>query len=432
MRILFVAMQNSVHTARWLDLIADEGWDIHLFPLNPLSAHEMLRNVTVHQPLFTVRPRRMLKGLLRDPEDLPRNSLQVESTFHPGDMRMRTILALLSIYRITRSSLSKVLTVRTGESDMRVPVFHGPRALAGLIRRLKPDLVHSMEFQHAGYLTLRSKEIFGESFPPWLATNWGSDIYYYQHLEGHRAQIKRLLGAIDYYSCECHRDVALAKELGLTGKALPVLPNSGGFDLDHLCSLRNGRPPSQRRLVMVKGYQSFAGRALTALEALERCADALKSFEIVLYSATPDVGRRARQLAGQGVLNIRVTDDVPNDEILRLQGLARLYLGVSISDAISTSMLEAMSMGAFPIQTNTSCCEEWIEDGRTGFVIPPDDVDLITDRIRRALTDDALVDRAADINWQTVKQRLDKNILKNKVLASYDQVFNDITNRQIN
>ena len=32
MRILFVAMADSVHTARWISQIDDQGWDIHLYP----------------------------------------------------------------------------------------------------------------------------------------------------------------------------------------------------------------------------------------------------------------------------------------------------------------------------------------------------------------------------------------------------------------
>ena len=32
MKILFVAMGNSIHLARWISQINDEGWDIHLFP----------------------------------------------------------------------------------------------------------------------------------------------------------------------------------------------------------------------------------------------------------------------------------------------------------------------------------------------------------------------------------------------------------------
>jgi glycosyltransferase involved in cell wall biosynthesis len=94
-------------------------------------------------------------------------------------------------------------------------------------------------------------------------------------------------------------------------------------------------------------------------------------------------------------------------------------------------MLEAMATGAFPIQTNTSCCDEWIEDGKSGFAIPPDDVALIADRLHRALTDDALVDAAAELNWTTVRERLDQNILKKRAIAFYDEAFRKLERRGI-
>ena len=30
-------------------------------------------------------------------------------------------------------------------------------------------------------------------------------------------------------------------------------------------------------------------------------------------------------------------------------------------------------MGAFPIQSNTSCLKEWIENEKTGLLVPPND-----------------------------------------------------------
>ena len=33
-RILFVAMQMSIHVARWIKSIEHKGWDLHLFPVN--------------------------------------------------------------------------------------------------------------------------------------------------------------------------------------------------------------------------------------------------------------------------------------------------------------------------------------------------------------------------------------------------------------
>ena len=48
LKILFVAMVESVHTARWINQIADQGWDIHLFPAYPAMPSAELRNVTIY------------------------------------------------------------------------------------------------------------------------------------------------------------------------------------------------------------------------------------------------------------------------------------------------------------------------------------------------------------------------------------------------
>jgi hypothetical protein len=111
--------------------------------------------------------------------------------------------------------------------------------LAGsLIRILKPDIVHSLVFQNAGYLSLAAKETLGRRFPTWVVTNWGSDIYLYGRLKEHREKIAAILATCGYYACECQGDVRLAKEMELARKVLPVLPNTGGFDLAYAAALR--------------------------------------------------------------------------------------------------------------------------------------------------------------------------------------------------
>lgn len=40
LRILFVARPYSIHSARWINQIADEGWDLHLFPSSEAPAHQ--------------------------------------------------------------------------------------------------------------------------------------------------------------------------------------------------------------------------------------------------------------------------------------------------------------------------------------------------------------------------------------------------------
>src|SRR6185436_10223463 len=109
--------------------------------------------------------------------------------------------------------------------------YFATRALAIIIRWLQPDAVHSLEIQHAGYITLDAKNILSKKFPIWIVTNWGSDIYLFERLAEHKTKIEAVLVNCDYYSCECQRDVKLARDLGFKKKTLPVFPNTGGIEL---------------------------------------------------------------------------------------------------------------------------------------------------------------------------------------------------------
>jgi Glycosyl transferases group 1/Glycosyl transferase 4-like len=468
-KILFVAMQGSIHVARWIDTLSASGYDLHIFPVNDADPNPNLHGVTLHWP---VAPKKVAPGdavvsvKSKNAIGLWPNGLRVKRFLalcrhSPAEARRRLFsriavwakgkyfvgtgdsLSLASsgfdkkktlrrkIFEVTVDDyfLSDGLIdgqVRLGESESCAPRLNGPKVLARLVRELKPDLVHSMEFQHCGYLSLRAKELYGEGFPPWLATNWGSDIFYFQRFLDHRSQIIRLLSSIDFYSCECERDIAIARELGMTCKALPVLPNSGGFNLPHLESLKTGAKASQRTLIMVKGYEHFAGRAMIALDVLEAIAESLEGFEVVMFSVSAEPRKRAIELKAQRKLDIRVIDWATHDEILSHFGRARIYLGVSISDGVSTSCLEAMAMGAFPIQTNTACCDEWFDDGVGGFVISAENPEKIRQCVERALRDDALVDSAQVVNANTVKVRLDLDLMAGKLNGFYQEIFNTI------
>jgi glycosyltransferase involved in cell wall biosynthesis len=109
--------------------------------------------------------------------------------------------------------------------------------------------------------------------------------------------------------------------------------------------------------------------------------------------------------------------------MLRWYGRARVYIGLSISDAISTSMLEAVVMGAFPIQSNTSCANEWISHGSGGFIVPAEDPEIISKAIREAVLNDSLVDNADEINKKLAYERLDEKIIKPQVIAMYKEIL---------
>jgi glycosyltransferase involved in cell wall biosynthesis len=391
MRILFVAMANSIHTARWLSQLNGQGWDIHLFPVEDAGIHTDLRNVTIHD-LFCYRP--------------------------PGlDQSVR----LVGSWPLSRSAdLSKLSKFIVGR--FALTLGDRTRRLARIISRLQPDIIHSLEIQHAGYLTLDAKNRLEGTFPTWIVTNWGSDIYLFGRLSEHVERIKATLSACDYYVCECHRDVGLARAFGFDGEVLPVLPNTGGFDIKRMQQYRQPGQTSARRLIVLKGYQHWAGRALVGIRAIELVADVLKDYQVAVYLARPDV-RIAAELVSQSTgIPIEIIPYSSHEDMLQLHGRARISIGLSISDAISTSMLEAMVMGSFPIQSNTSCANEWIRDGETGLLVHPEDPEAVAAAIRRAVADDALVDRSADINTRLTSERLDRSAIQPQVIAMYEKV----------
>ncbi len=287
-----------------------------------------------------------------------------------------------------------------------------------------------MEIQAAGYLTMDVRKKYGGQFPPWIVTNWGSDIYLFGRLAEHVDRIKDVLAACDYYSCECQRDVQLAKQMGLKGKVLPVLPNGGGFDLTRVVQFRQPGPTSQRRLILLKGYTGWAGRALVGLRAIALCAKELKGYSIAVYLAKKNVKRAADLVSRSAGIPIEVIPYCSHEDMLRLFGRARLSIGLSISDAISTTLLEAMVMGAFPIQSCTACADEWIVDGESGFIVPPEDPEPIVAAIRRAVSDDALVDRASEVNARVARERLDQEIIKPQAIAIYQRVAEAAKNKK--
>lgn len=392
MKILFIAFSESIHTARWTNLLSDSGFDVCLFPsLDNGQMNPELKDAHIYHSFYYGKEK---AGAGAQPHGVP--------------------VPNLSLSYLCRDLL------RSRYPDYRV------RQLVRLIRKIRPDIIHSLEFQAGGYLTLEAKKQYGPGFPPWIATNWGSDLFLFGRLEAHREKVKEVLREADYYSCECVRDVGLATDLGFTGTLLPVIPNTGGFDFDRMKPLQSGIPPSQRRLILLKGYQGWAGRALVGLRALALCREALQDHQIAVYGVLSDDVKIAAELLEQELgVPVDVIPHCAHDDILQLFGRARMYLGLSISDAISTSLLEAMAMGAFPIQSNTACAGEWIIDGISGLVVPPEDPQIVAEAIRTALKDDTLVDEAARINQQVVQERLDRRKIKEQVIRMYRDIYNE-------
>lgn len=289
--------------------------------------------------------------------------------------------------------------------------------LSKLIIKISPKYVHALEIQGAGYICATAfRQV--NSTSKLIVTNWGSDIYFFQKYSDHVIKIMETLQRADYYSAECNRDYHLAKEFGFKGIELPSFPNAGGFQLQNLPT---GRRASERKQLIVKAYTGIFGLGEVAVEAIAQIIRIDESLEVFFYSVDHKLEDIIKKVISKFPNRIRyVTQHSPisHSELLIEFSQSRIYLGCSKSDGISTSFLEAIISGCYPIQTNTSCASEWIQKGFKGSIITPQ-LSEITTALKNAIENDNLVDEAQETNLRLSPKYLSEEVIRPQSLLFY-------------
>jgi glycosyltransferase involved in cell wall biosynthesis len=365
-RILIVAMLDSVHTFRWLSQFKNSEIDFIIFPSKKHKViHEGTLQLINSKNLATFSLARFGKW----------------ARFH-GYLDFLTLVVI-----------SRIL-----KRDFRL------QALLKLAHKNQFTYVHALEIQGAGYLVDSLKRAGGFGFST-ILTNWGSDIYFYQNLPDHKEKITSALMSADFYSAECRRDYSLARSLGFRGIELPCIPNAGGFlEEDQTLSAT----ASSRVNVVAKAYGGEFGRGDLIISALRNAFTAIPGYTAFLYSVTDDLIEQVEGLVQE--FPRRVTYSSRKNPLTRaeMKGLfrrSRVYVGASRSDGISTSFLEALNYGCYPIQTNTSCAGDWIELGADASIVSQD-ISEIESNLIMALKNDELVDKAQIRNLAVAKEFL--------------------------
>lgn len=276
--------------------------------------------------------------------------------------------------------------------------------LRRVLRDQKFTFVHALEIQGAGYLIEEATRGSDHSQQV-ILTNWGSDIYFYQDRPEHQQRIRLALESADYYSAECQRDYELARRFGFQGIELPCIPNAGGFvTLDQFDSTK----ASERKNIAAKAYGGQFGRGDLVIEAVRLALSTVPHFTAFLYSVTDDLLKDVVELTQQFPGRVEFSsrkNPLSQAEMNKLFKRSRIYLGASRSDGISTSFLEALNFGCYPIQTDTSCAGDWENLGAIASIVPQN-VSIMAGELIRALTDDELVDFAQNQNIEVSKLHL--------------------------
>jgi glycosyltransferase involved in cell wall biosynthesis len=128
-------------------------------------------------------------------------------------------------------------------------------------------------------------------------------------------------------------------------------------------------------------------------------------------------------------LDIEIVPWIPKSELDGYFKKSRVFLGLSISDGLPSSLVEAIASGTFPIQSKNSAGSVLINHGVNGFLVDPWDLDSVTDAIRRAIQEDDLVCSAQSIGKGILETRFDYRIGLEKVKDLYSGSFQEFNLR---
>lgn len=288
------------------------------------------------------------------------------------------------------------------------------------IREIEPDVIHTFVMQSA---TLPLNGIMAK-FPhiKWIYSAWGNDLYFRKQNTRDLENIQETLPHIDYMFADCTRDFYLARDLGFQGEYLGTFPTGGGYVLEATSpNIKNFR---EKDCLVIKGYQGKLGRCNTVLEALLEIKDEVAMIKIVLFAVNDEVKKYACALGLLKWDNFEIKPYLTHGEVLKLMGSARIYIGNSISDGLPNTLLEAIIMEVFPIQSNPGgASSELIASGKNGLLIEhPEDSHHIASLIKIALTNEDMLKEAIKHNSENIRPYLDRNLIKTEVQKQYEYI----------
>jgi glycosyltransferase involved in cell wall biosynthesis len=391
-KILFICNANSAQTQGWINLLQDSPFEIRVFTTRLSSTDygwapdwNFSTYVTI-QPEITSRMKGHVFWLL------------------PGGPRLKAISSNL-------------------DGSFNLTVHY----LRQIIRTWKPSIVHNLSIDKAGKLILSAMEgIPIEERPQWVVSSYGNDGYLDLFDINQSENIKSIISQCDGFMADCQRIRQLAVSAGLDTAKLALnwaVPAQGGLDLEMFARLRQNSYP--RRVILVpKAFErEHANRTLVILEAFRMLGDeVLKNVDIHFNMCSKNVKAYLRQMPDWLQQRVQCHAMVPQDELFLQMAQARVVVAPSLMDGTPNVMLEAMAAGALPIFSPIDSIQEWIKDGQNGLLAHALYPDQLVTALRRALLDDALFDRAQELNWEIICQRADRRKVRQEVLEYYQSI----------
>jgi glycosyltransferase involved in cell wall biosynthesis len=292
------------------------------------------------------------------------------------------------------------------------------RQTVALIRKIKPALIttHSSKAGMLGRMAARRCRI------PVIFTAHG-----WAFTEGVPAGRRRFYVLAeraaarwtDRIICVSEYDRQLALKYGVGRKEQLVTIHNGIPELseDHMAEPEEGNPV---RLIMVARFSEPKNQRLLikAIDNLECSND----FEVCLVGDGPLL-ESCRELAAERGLLDKVKFLGARKDIPELLSRAHIFVLTSNWEGFPITILEAMRAGLPVIASDVGGVGEAVVDGKTGFLIPRGDIEVLKDRLTRLIDNPGLRVELGQAGRQRFTENFTIDIMLAKTVSVYQQIL---------
>jgi glycosyltransferase involved in cell wall biosynthesis len=267
------------------------------------------------------------------------------------------------------------------------------------IRRIKPDILIGYRVTSYGFLAALS------GFRPLVIAAQGQNIVYpkYSLIKNLTARYA-LKKAKLIHAWGPHMASKIVK---FGGKPENILIKPRGVFLDKFMRINPSKRSSKLHLVSTRSLNPEPHYNIKPI--LDALFLLKKDYPKVFYTIAGDgpmkqkMIRYAEELGLKNQVNF--VGALSYDKIAAILNTANIYISNVWSDGVSSSLLEAMACGCFPVVVNNISNRLWIKNNINGILFPADDSHSITKSVSLAWENKELREKAMFFNLELVKQK---------------------------
>ncbi len=182
-----------------------------------------------------------------------------------------------------------------------------------------------------------------------------------------------------------------------------------------------GGDPQARLIIHVSNFRPVK-RAAAVIDIFDRIRQRVPSSRLLLVGDGPDLDKACKRARALGLADA-VEPLGEQEEVVPLLSVADLFLLPSEQESFGLAALEAMACQVPVVASRVGGLPEVIDDGVTGFLHPPDDLDAMAASAVALLTDPAHHRAVMEAALAAVLQRFCANAIVPLYVEFYSQVI---------